>query len=171
MNEGAVRWHVERLTDPEEAGAVAALEAAAFRRAPAPDLIARDLTHSRFARVYVLRTPDAQIAGFCTCWVLFDELHVQNMAIAPAIRRQGAAMALMRHVLAEAEAGGATRATLEVRAANQPARQLYEKLGFRVTAIRRAYYENPPDDGLIMWRAPGGAGAPGDRLSPAADSS
>jgi [ribosomal protein S18]-alanine N-acetyltransferase len=171
MSESGARWHVERLTDPAEAGAVAALEAEAFRRAPAAEAIARDLEQSPFARVYVLRTPDGRIAGYCTCWLLFDELHIQNMAIAPAIRRQGAAMALMHHVLADAAAGGATRATLEVRAANHPARQLYEKLGFRVAATRRSYYENPPDDGLILWRSAEDPALPGAGPTPAADNS
>jgi [ribosomal protein S18]-alanine N-acetyltransferase len=145
-------WQVERLTDPAGAGAVAALEAEAFRRTPAPDLIARDLLHSPYARVYILRTSDSQVSGFCTCWLLFDELHIQNMAIDPAIRRQGAATALMRYVLAEAAAAGAVRATLEVRSANTAARRLYEKLGFTVVATRPGYYANPPDDGLILWR-------------------
>jgi [ribosomal protein S18]-alanine N-acetyltransferase len=171
MSANGARWHVERLTDPAEAGAVAALEAAAFHRPPAPEAIARDLEQSPFARVYVLRLPDGPVAGFCTCWLLFDELHIQNMAIAPATRRQGAAMALMRHVLAEAEAGGAARATLEVRAANLPARQLYEKLGFHVAATRRDYYENPPDDGLILWREVVNPAPPAERPSPDADSS
>jgi [ribosomal protein S18]-alanine N-acetyltransferase len=164
-------WRVERLTNPAEAGAVAALEAAVFRRRPAAGQLARDIERSPVARVYVLRTAGAQISGFCTCWLLFDELHIQNMAIDAAIRRQGAATALMRHVLAEAAAAGATRATLEVRAANQAARRLYEKLGFEVTAVRRAYYDNPPDDGLILWRAEGPAEQPQHRLRPPGDNS
>jgi [ribosomal protein S18]-alanine N-acetyltransferase len=165
------RWQVERLTDPAEAVAVAALEAAAFRRASAPEPMSRAIQHSPFARVYVLRTPETRVSGFCSCWLLVDELHIQNVAIDPAIRRQGAATALLRHVLADAAAAGAVRATLEVRAANHAARRLYEKLGFRVTATRRAYYENPPDDGLILWREPGAAGLRENRTSPTSDSS
>lgn len=162
----ALAWRVERVTDPAEAVAVAALEGAAFRRPAAPEPIARDVQESLHARVYVLRTDALPVAGFCTCWVLFDELHIRNMAIDPAIRRQGAATALLRHVLADAAGAGAVRATLEVRASNHAARGLYEKLGFAVTGMRRGYYENPPDDGLILWREPEGAPPPRRSVEP-----
>jgi [ribosomal protein S18]-alanine N-acetyltransferase len=171
VSAGGGVWHVERLTDPADAAAVAALEAATFRRAPAPEPIARDIAQSDVARVYALRAPGGRVLGFCTCWLLFDELHIQNMAVDPGIRRRGAATALMRHVLAEAAAAGATRATLEVRAANHAARRLYETLGFQVAAVRRGYYANPPDDGLILWREAGAAELPDHRLSPPADNS
>jgi ribosomal-protein-alanine N-acetyltransferase len=52
----------------------------------------------------------------------------------------------------EAARTGATRATLEVRASNTPARQLYTRLGFVETAVRRRYYTLPDEDGIILWR-------------------
>jgi ribosomal-protein-alanine N-acetyltransferase len=45
-----------------------------------------------------------------------------------------------------------TRATLEVRASNEPARQLYESLGFTVAATRPRYYTQPEEDALILLR-------------------
>ena len=53
---------------------------------------------------------------------------------------------------------GARRATLEVRASNEGARRLYERMGFHVAGIRRDYYTNPVEDALVLWRednAPG----------------
>ena len=47
---------------------------------------------------------------------------------------------------------GATRATLEVRRSNEPARVLYERFGFSVAGIRRAYYTKPVEDAIILWR-------------------
>ena len=90
--------------------------------------------------------------AFCVCWVIFDELHINTLAVAPAARRRGAATALVRHVMADAAAGGATKATLEVRASNTPALALYEGLGFRIAATRPGYYAKPPEDALILWR-------------------
>jgi ribosomal-protein-alanine N-acetyltransferase len=49
---------------------------------------------------------------------------------------------------------GATRATLEVRRSNTAALGLYEKLGFKVTAVRARYYSNPDEDGMILWLNP-----------------
>jgi ribosomal-protein-alanine N-acetyltransferase len=54
--------------------------------------------------------------------------------------------------MADAAARGAVRATLEVRASNEPARLLYESMGFAVTAIRAKYYTAPDEDALILWK-------------------
>jgi ribosomal-protein-alanine N-acetyltransferase len=59
---------------------------------------------------------------------------------------------MLLHALADARALGARRATLEVRASNDPARRLYGRLGFYVAGTRRNYYTNPAEDALILWR-------------------
>ena len=84
--------------------------------------------------------------------MLFEELHINTLAVAPAWRRRGLATTLLRHVFAEASARGVQRATLEVRASNRPAIALYERLGFQVTATRYRYYNSPEEDALILWR-------------------
>ena len=68
--------------------------------------------------------------AYCSFWRIFDEVHVNNFAVHPSRRRQGLGRALLAHVLAEATALGAPRATLEVRASNAPAIALYEGGGF-----------------------------------------
>jgi anaerobic selenocysteine-containing dehydrogenase len=57
----------------------------------------------------------------------------------------------------EARRLGAKRATLEVRASNDGALRMYERLGFYVAATRRNYYTNPVEDALILWRDEGSA--------------
>ena len=44
------------------------------------------------------------------------------------------------------------RATLEVRRSNEPARRLYDRFGFSVAGVRRAYYTNPVEDAIVLWR-------------------
>jgi ribosomal-protein-alanine N-acetyltransferase len=83
---------------------------------------------------------------------VFDEIHINNLAIRPQYRQRGIGTALLHHVLAAARQLGARRATLEVRASNDGARRLYERLGFYVAGIRRNYYSNPVEDALILWR-------------------
>jgi ribosomal-protein-alanine N-acetyltransferase len=39
-----------------------------------------------------------------------------------------------------------------VRRSTDAARQLYERLGFTTAGIRRAYYTNPVEDALVLWR-------------------
>jgi ribosomal-protein-alanine N-acetyltransferase len=90
--------------------------------------------------------------GFCAFWLVVDEIHINNVAILPELRGQGIGTALMNRVFAEASRLGARRATLEVRASNEGARRLYERLGFRAAGTRRNYYSNPVEDALILWR-------------------
>ena len=145
----------ERLEDPgasADIDAVVALETASFTNPWTRDSLVWELGNSDVTRVYLLRDDAGQVPAFCTCWVIFDELHINTLAVAPAARRQGLATALLEHVLAEAVRAGATKATLEVRASNLAALALYERLGFHVAARRPNYYTKPEEDGLILWR-------------------
>ena len=146
---------VERLRDPApdaDIDAVVALEAASFTNPWTRDALVWELRNSDVTRVYLLRAPDGAVSAFCTCWVIFDELHINTLAVDPHRRRQGAATILLRHVIQDAVSAGATKATLEVRASNAAALQLYERLGFSVSARRPGYYTKPEEDGLILWR-------------------
>jgi len=143
-----------RLRDPDSAAdidAVATLEAESFTNPWPREQLVWELRNSDVTRIFVLRDDRAGIVAFCLCWVIFDELHVNTLAVAPEFRRRGLATLLMRDVLAETAKEGACKATLEVRASNQAALALYERLGFRVTATRPAYYTNPDEDALILW--------------------
>jgi len=131
--------------------AVAALEADAFTNPWTRDMLERELRQSEVARVYVLRLPGQPVAAFCTCWVIYDELHINTIAVERSRRRRGLATALMRYVLEDAARDGAVRATLEVRRSNDAAQLLYQRLGFKVFAVRHRYYTQPEEDALILW--------------------
>jgi [ribosomal protein S18]-alanine N-acetyltransferase len=142
---------VERMESDEDLEAVAALEARCFTNPWTREMLARELAQSDAAHVFVLRLGDRGVAGFCSCWIVADELHINTMAIDIEHRQRGLGTHLMRHVLLEAARRGAVRATLEVRESNEPAQRLYEALGFRVTAVRPRYYTHPEENALILW--------------------
>ena len=146
---------VEHLRDPggdADIDAIVALETDSFTNPWSRDTLVWELRNSDVTLVYVLRRDDERIAAFCVCWIIFDELHINTLAVAPADRRQGYATTLLREVMKDAAAKGAQKATLEVRASNQSALALYERLGFRVAANRPGYYTKPQEDALILWR-------------------
>jgi ribosomal-protein-alanine N-acetyltransferase len=143
---------IEQITGGQDLDTVCAIEAQSFTNPWTRDMLERELRHSDVARIYVLRLPDGVIAAFCTCWIIFDELHVNTIAVAPRYRRKGLGIRLMRHVLHSAAAAGARRATLEVRRSNEAALRLYGQLDFHVTAVRSRYYTKPEEDALILWR-------------------
>jgi ribosomal-protein-alanine N-acetyltransferase len=143
---------VERLSGIEELDAVAALEAASFTNPWTREMLERELRQSNVARIYVLRLPDRPVAAFCACWLVYDEVHINIIAVDHDLRRRGLATVLMQHLLADAAREGAQRALLEVRRSNQPAIRLYESLGFVVAGVRRNYYTQPEEDALVLQK-------------------
>jgi [ribosomal protein S18]-alanine N-acetyltransferase len=142
---------IERVSTEADLDDVAALEAASFPNPWTRDLLAAQVAQPDVARVYILRA-GGRAAAFCACWFIHDELHINTIAVEPALRRAGLGTRLLRHVFAEGASAGVRRATLEVRRSNLAALRLYERLGFTVEGVRPRYYTNPEDDALILWR-------------------
>ena len=128
------------------------IEAISFTNPWTREMYLSELEHRDVSFFYVARDAVGEAVGFCSCWLVLDEIHINNLAVLPEQRRNGVASALIEHVLREGGERGARRATLEVRRSNEPARKLYEKFGFAVTGVRRGYYTKPDEDALILWR-------------------
>ena len=146
---------VERLRDPgadADLDAIVALEAESFTNPWSRDTLVWELKNSDVTQLYLLRDDAQSVLAFCVCWLIFDELHINTLAVAPAARRRGLASRLLHDVMAEAAVAGGKRATLEVRASNNAALALYGRLGFHVAARRPRYYTRPEEDALILWR-------------------
>lgn len=92
-----------------------------------------------------------EIAAYTVCWLLVDELHIANIAVAPNYRRMGLGRRLMAHVLQRARDDGARSASLEVRAGNVAAQALYRSFGFEVVGRRKGYYHDNHEDAFLMY--------------------
>ena len=143
---------IEQLTSPSQIDDVIAIEEASFTNPWTRQMYLAELERPGLSFCYLARNPDHQVVGFCSFWRVVDELHINNLAVIPEQRRAGIATTLLRYVLAEGARLGAVRATLEVRKSNEPARLLYERMGFSVAGVRRAYYTKPVEDAIILWR-------------------
>jgi len=82
--------------------------------------------------------------------LVVDEAELLKIAVVPAWRRQGIGRALLQDVFTSAARAGARRLFLEVRQRNLAARELYRKTGFTEIGRRQGYYDNPPDDALVL---------------------
>lgn len=136
---------------PTDLDAIMEIDRHSFTNPWSREMFEWEARNSDVARVYVAEVA-SRVVAYCATWVVFDELHINTLAVEPALRRQGLARRLLEAVFSEAVRLGARRATLEVRSLNEPALRLYEGLGFAVRGVRRAYYQSPPDDALILWR-------------------
>ncbi len=94
----------------------------------------------------------AKIAGFGGIWVVFEEAHITNVAIASDFRRQGLGKMLMSRLEDIAKEKGAARILLEVRPSNEGARLMYSRLGFLPTGMRKEYYSDNKEDAIIMTK-------------------
>jgi len=93
------------------------------------------------------------IAGFIISRLVAGELHINNMAVHPEVRRRGIAAQLLTAALSHGRSRGAHLAFLEVRAGNAGAQDLYRRCGFQVTGRRNRYYAQPVEDALLMSRS------------------
>ncbi len=141
---------VRRARADEPLDAVAALQHQSFTNPWTVESMQWELRETDVARLYLLEDGSTLLA-YCACWVIFDELHINSLAVAPEARRQGHARRLLKAVFADVTAGGVTAATLEVRRSNVAAVALYERLDFRVEGVRVDYYQHPREDALVLW--------------------
>lgn len=90
------------------------------------------------------------IIGFAGIWVLADEAHITNIAVRQPYQRQGIGELLLISTIDLAKEMKASIITLEVRASNLIAQNLYKKYGFTQVGIRRGYYLDNREDGVLM---------------------
>lgn len=94
--------------------------------------------------------PENRVIGYIILWHILDEVQISNFSIHPEFRRKGLGKAVLSYVLEAVKKEGVREIFLEVRPSNREARRLYEKLGFRLLAVRKNYYRSPDEDALIM---------------------
>jgi [ribosomal protein S18]-alanine N-acetyltransferase len=143
---------IEPLSSPDEIDAVLAVEEASFTNPWTREMYVAELENRNVSYCYLAKDEDGRVLGFCSYWRVLDELHINNLAVLPQQRRAGIGSALLKFVLNQGAVLGARRATLEVRRSNEFARLMYERFGFTVAGVRRAYYTKPVEDALVLWR-------------------
>jgi len=147
-----VSWQIEPISSLSDLDEILAIEVASFTSPWTREMYLAELDNVGVSFCYTARGESSKILGFCSFWRVMDELHINNLAVAPEYRRRGVATALLGFVLNEAHKLGVRRATLEVRRSNDAARHLYERFGFAAAGVRRAYYSNPVEDAIVLWR-------------------
>ena len=91
-----------------------------------------------------------EIVGMIVTWLIVDEAHIASVAVHPDYRGLGIGVKLVATAMLNALDEGMKIVTLEVRAGNQLAQALYQKLGFVDVGRRPRYYKDNQEDALIM---------------------
>ncbi len=159
IESGRVRLSSMQESDLDE---VLALEQASFTQPWTRKMFLGELRGNKFAMNVVARAGEGgfgtglaagTLVGYIVFWVVFEELHVMNLAVRPEARRRGLGTDLVRHALSVGAERGVRTALLEVRASNRAALAMYESLGFTGKGVRKGYYDQPREDAVIMMFA------------------
>lgn len=91
------------------------------------------------------------VVAYAGMWVLYDEAHITNVAVAPEERGRGLGRRMMLCMMRAALLFKATSMTLEVREHNYVAQSLYTSLDFEKAGERKGYYYDTGESAYIMW--------------------
>ncbi len=112
--------------------------------------VRRLFNHDLFSGSEMPTSTRQYIAGFAGFWIMADEAHITNIAVRVRHQRQGMGELLLISVIDLAAELNARIITLEVRASNTAAQNLYYKYGFTQVGVRRGYYTDNKEDGVLM---------------------
>ena len=127
---------------------VAALEKLCFSDPWSENSVASELKNP--LSLWLVALKGETVAGYIGSQSVEGEADMMNVAVHPDFRRQGVGAQLVVALEAALRQRQVYSLSLEVRASNDPARALYEKLGFRQVGCRPNYYRHPKEDGLIL---------------------
>ena len=138
-----------RAARPADLDAIHHLETVSF---PAPwrrDFFESEMRASGRLSLVAVRT--RRVIGYVFAMWIFDEMHINKIAVLPAERRKGIADALMDRCVAFAREHGVTTMSLEVRQSNAGAIGFYRHLDFEASYVRPRYYPDG-EAAVVMTR-------------------
>ncbi len=136
---------------PEDLDRIMAIERTSFAAPWTTESIAEEIARP-WSIFRVLRNGEDHLCAYLNFWVVYDELHILNIATSPDHRRRGYARVLMEELLEEAQRNAIERIVLEVRRTNAGARDLYESLDFTRIGVRPEYYGDSGEDAIVYAR-------------------
>ena len=93
---------------------------------------------------------DGKLAGFILLMDVVDAAEIIRVAVLPEYREMGIGTKLIEKAVEEIMKKGMEDIFLEVRESNSNAIKLYNKCGFEECGVRKNYYSNPKENGIIM---------------------
>lgn len=90
------------------------------------------------------------MAGYCIFIISFEDADLCRIAVSDKFRRRHIAEKMLKNAIKELKKRNVYRILLEVRKKNIPAISLYEKIGFKQIGIRKGYYSEPVEDGVVF---------------------
>ena len=136
------------LMTSDHTAQVAALEKECFSMPWSESAIISELSNP--FSLWVVAVDGDTVAGYIGSQAVMGEADMMNLAVLPAYRRQGIGKNLVTVLIEFLHDKEVHSLTLEVRASNESAINLYAGLGFVQVGRRPNYYTAPKEDALIL---------------------
>ena len=139
----------------EDVPAIVDIEQASFSNPWPEEAFVEEIRKNDFSHPAVacsISSSERIIGGYCVLWVVFEELHIQNVAVHRLHRGRGLGRHFVDKALALGRLNGCRVALLEVRESNAIARALYASMGFHEAGKRRRYYSRPQEHAIVYQK-------------------
>ena len=139
-----------RRMEENDIESVSLLEAKSFSKPWSSNAFLDTLNNECYAfYVAYIGKEHVATAGFT---ITKPEADISNVCVKDIYRKQGIARKLLSYMMDDIAKEGVVDFTLEVRAGNTAAINLYTVLGFKNEGVRKNFYEQPREDAIIMWK-------------------
>lgn len=138
-----------RLMTEEDIDDVLEISSLSFSHSWSRDSYLKELNNK--LATYIVAEVDNKVVGFIGTWIIVDESNITNVAVHPDFRKMKIASKLIESLISFCKDQNCTAHTLEVRASNIPAINLYKKFNFVESGVRRGYYSDNNEDAILMW--------------------
>lgn len=135
----------------KDLASISSIELVCFKKPWTEKELTYELTENPVSHYLVCEDDSGQIVGFIDFWITFDSATIAQIAVLPECRRLGIAHSLLLEALKDCYAKNVIYMTLEVRAGNIAARNLYKKCEFKEITVKPHYYDDG-EDAIYMLR-------------------
>lgn len=128
---------------------IALLEKECFSSPWSENALSEELTNDNS---YFLVAISDKVLGYIGVQEICGEAYITNVAVFSEYRKLGIGRRLLKTAVDNAESRGCEFITLEVRESNKSAISLYESENFEIAGIRKNFYSNPTENGIIYTK-------------------
>ena len=140
---------ITRLANKNDVDGIYEIEAENFEFPWSKNSIENSIINDDLQDIVVTEV-NGTIAGYISYMIIFDEIHIANVAVKSEFRGQKISLDLFDFLTKKADEEK-LKVTLEVAVKNKIAMNLYRKYNFKISGKRDNYY-GIDRDAYIMWR-------------------
>lgn len=133
-----------------DASQVAQIEKECFSEPWSEQNILNSLKNDKFYMIAVKL--DDKVLGYGGMYFVADEGYICNVAVSKSARGQGFGKIIVNKLIECSRSKNLSFLSLEVRASNSVAINLYAGLGFKNMGVRKKFYTSPSEDAIIMTK-------------------